>query len=281
MGLSSIVQHELTRCRSLLSRLEQRLVNQRWIFVHLPKCGGTSISSGLQRALGAGTEGFVDPVKTRNWTRYDLADDVRAEGSERLFRMRLTFLRGYADRGLPFIYGHFPVDERLFNDPTHEYRWVTVLRDPVDRLISQFKYWTLTQEPSAADSASSIDRRWNAYLGSDLCRYHANLYSYYLGGHAAGFDDNRIDEMREHAQANLQAFDVCGCIENLKSVADAFQAETGCAVRFQRRNSSEANSQTQRQVRVLQEFEKRIDRNHLRNLTSSDAELYHLARSES
>jgi hypothetical protein len=278
MNFASVTRRSLQGCKNLLSRLEDQVVDQKWIFVHLPKCGGTSISSALQQALAAGPEGFVDPVETREWARYDLPDDERAEGSDRLFWTRLTLLRAHVRRGVPFVYGHFPVDERLFADRENGYRWLTVLRDPVDRLLSQFKYWTLTREPSAADSASSIDRRWEAYLDSDLCRYHANLYGYFLGGHAAGFDGNRVDEMQERAKANLQAFDVCGCIENLPTVADAFQKQSGRPVHFRRLNSSKAHSDTRRQMQVLEEFEKRVDRSDLRDLTRGDAEIYQLVR---
>ena len=269
--------------RKLLSRIETKLIGQRWIFVHLPKCGGTSISTGLRQALGAGTEGFIDPMETRKWARFDLPNGERAEGSARLFQIRLTLLRAHADRGVPFIYGHFPLDECLFARPKTEqheqgYRWLTVLRDPVDRLLSQFRYWTLTREPTAAESLSSIERRWQAYLGSDLCHYHANLYSYYLGGHAVGFDGNRVAEMQERAQDNLKAFDAVGCIENLQAVAEDFRDLTGRSVRFRRLNSSEANSETRRQVRVLEEFEKRVDRSNLREMTRSDTEIYQIAR---
>lgn len=278
MNFRSIAQHLLSRCRNQLSRIEKNLVDQNWVFLHLPKCGGTSISSALQGVLGAGVEGFVDPVQTREWARYDLPGGKCAEGTDRLFQVRLTLLRAHASRRIPFIYGHFPVDERLFGEPRHEYRWITVVRDPVDRLLSQFKYWTLTREPSAADSASSIDRRWEAYLGSNLCHYHANLYSYYLGGHAVGFDADRVPEMQERAQTNVQAFDVSGCIENLKAFADTFENQTGHSVHFRRLNSSEANSQAQRQMQVLDEFEKRVDRGFLRNLTSGDAKIYRLVQ---
>ncbi len=81
---------------------------QKWIFVHLPKCEGTSISTGLRQTLGAGIEGFINLVETRKWARFDLPDGERAEGLARLFQIRLTLLRAHADRGVPFIYRHFP-----------------------------------------------------------------------------------------------------------------------------------------------------------------------------
>ncbi|WP_263841227.1 hypothetical protein [Salinibacter sp.] len=258
--------------------MEEKATDQKWIFLHLPKCGGTSVASGLQRALGVGPEGFIDPVQTREWVQRDLPDGERAEGSARLFRLRLTLLREYADRGDPLIFGHFPLDEHLLTKRDTEYRWLTVLRDPAQRVRSQFTYGLLTREPSAVTSVSAVKNRWRSYLGSDLFQFHANLYAYYLGGHAVGFDPERMDEMRSHAKENLRKFDVYGCLDDLPDVANDFRTLTGRDVDFRRLNSSTANSETKEQMRVIEQFEKSVDMDQLRERTQGDIELYNLAR---
>jgi len=274
MRLGPAAKRFIRRWRNLLSRLEETLSDQKWIFLHLPKCGGTSIASGLQRALGAGPEAFIDPVQTRQWSQFDLSESERAEGSKRLFEVRVTLLRAHVHRGDPFIYGHFPIDECLLNDRRSEYRWLTVLRDPVDRVLSQFKYGILTREPSAARSLSSVTDRWETYLGSDLCHFHSNLYAYYLGGHPCRFDRSKIPEMRDRAKENLRKFDVSGCVENLRAVASDFHHLSGRDVDFQQLNTSKANSETREQMKVLEEFEETVDVDRLQKLTKGDAEIY-------
>ncbi len=277
MNIRPSIRRSLGKGRNLLSHLEEKVTDQKWIFLHLPKCGGTSVASGLQRVLGVGPEGFIDPVQTREWAQRDLPDAVRAEGSARLFRLRLTLLREYADRGQPLIFGHFPLDEHLLSEGSTEYRWLTVLRDPAQRVLSQFTYGLLTREPSVATSVTAVRERWRSYLGSDLFRFHANLYAYYLGGHAVGFDPSRVDEMRSCVKANLRKFDVCGRLENLPDVASDFLSLTGFDVEFRRLNSSQANSDTQEQMRVIGQFEKSVDREELRERTQGDVEIYGVA----
>jgi len=278
MNLRPSIRRSLGKGRNLLSHLEEKVTEQKWVFLHLPKCGGTSVASGLQRALGAGPEGFIDPVQTREWAQRDLPDADRAEGSARLFRLRLTLLREYADRGHPLIFGHFPLDEHLFSERRTEYRWLTVLRGPAQRVLSHFKYGVLTRKPSAATSVTAVKKQWQSFLGSDYFHFHANLYAYYLGGHAVGFDPDRLNEMRSHAKANLRKFDVYGCLDDLPDVAKDFQSITGFDVEFCRLNSSEANSDTQEQMRVIEQFEKSVDKERLRERTQGDLEIYNLAR---
>ncbi|MCS4142541.1 hypothetical protein [Salinibacter ruber] len=278
MNLRPSIRRSLGKGRNLLSHLEEKVTDQKWIFLHLPKCGGTSVAAGLQRALGAGPEGFIDPVQTREWAQRDLPKTDRAEGSARLFRLRLTLLREYADRGHPLIFGYFPLDEHLFSEGSTEYCWLTVLRAPAERVLSQFTYGLLTREQSVAASVTAVKKQWQSFLGSDYFQFHANLYAYYLGGHAVGFDRSRVDEMRSCAKANLRKFDVYGRLENLPDVASDFRSLTGFDVEFRRLNSSQVNSDTQEQMRVIEQFEKSIDREELRERTQGDVEIYNLAR---
>ena len=53
--------------RNLPCPPEEKVADQKWIFLHLPKCGGTSVTASLRRALGAGPEGFINPVQMREW----------------------------------------------------------------------------------------------------------------------------------------------------------------------------------------------------------------------
>jgi len=264
------------KCRGLLSRFEECLTKQKWIFLHLPKCGGTSISSALQRALGAGTEGFVDPVKTRSWARFDLPDrEDAAEGSEALFRTRLNLFREYVDRKYPLIFGHFPLDPMTF-DKCDDYRWLTVLRDPAKRVLSQFKYHVITRKPSIATDLAAVRNLWKQYLDSDLARFHCNLYAYYLGGHPYGFQKRHVAEMRQHAKDTLHRFTIKGEMENLEEVSHAFLAQTGCDIRFDRKNSLTSNSNNPKSASTMKKFTASVEESKLRDLCAGDAEIYQI-----
>jgi hypothetical protein len=86
----------------------------RLAFVHVPKTGGTSVTSALQRAYGAQT---LPAMTTLDYPCY--ADDVLA---------RYRFYRGHAYRR---DYARLPPDTRF----------MTVLRDPVNRALSTYAYY--------------------------------------------------------------------------------------------------------------------------------------------
>jgi hypothetical protein len=87
------------------------------VFVHIPKCGGTSLHDWLADVLAPGV---LSPE--RNRMPVDLPDDRIAS-----FRAHRVFS------------GHFDVvDIEHFPGPQRRF---TVLRDPVDRLVSLYDYW--------------------------------------------------------------------------------------------------------------------------------------------
>lgn len=82
------------------------------VVVHTPKCGGTSLFASLRNAFGAGAM-FIDYVKT-NPGRLKTPD------------------------GHSVIYGHFAAEKYAHIDNA---TWVTMLREPVDRLLSIYFVW--------------------------------------------------------------------------------------------------------------------------------------------
>lgn len=108
------------------SRVENAPSDGSWLFVHVPKCGGTSVLQAIREThpapggLELNGDQFVDKS-----TILELAAD-------RLPRARI-------------VYGHrvFAGLRRLMPQPA---RMVTVLRNPVDRAISHYNF-ILTRPP--------------------------------------------------------------------------------------------------------------------------------------
>jgi len=87
------------------------------VFLHVPKCGGTSLHDWMAEVLAPGV---LAPDRNR------LPDDVPAEKVAELARYRV-------------FSGHFDVvDLDRFPGPQRRF---TVLRDPVDMIVSLYDYW--------------------------------------------------------------------------------------------------------------------------------------------
>mgnify|MGYP003350421959 FL=1 len=97
-----------------------------WLFVHVPKCGGTSVLQAIR-------ETHPEPL------------GLELNGDQ--FVDKRTILESVADR-LPaarVVFGH-RVFAGLARSMPQPARMVTVLRDPVDRAISHYNY-ILTRPP--------------------------------------------------------------------------------------------------------------------------------------
>lgn len=143
------------------------------VSVHLPKTAGTSFGTALRERFGDGlhedytTLPLNQPRGRREWSA------VRA---------------GLAGRAQPVaasaIHGHFlPLQYRIALRGL-ETRFVTWLRDPVDRLLSHFHFWQRTAHmatPAQPLRYRMLQERWSLErfcLGPEM----RNLYRQYLWG---------------------------------------------------------------------------------------------------
>jgi hypothetical protein len=67
MALRPSTRRAVAEERNLPCRPEEKVADQKWIFLYLLRCGRTSVAASLRRVLGAGPEGFINPVQTREW----------------------------------------------------------------------------------------------------------------------------------------------------------------------------------------------------------------------
>ena len=100
-------------------------MNNTIIFPHIPKCAGTSL---LRQFEVADINLFLDYDKPPHCTSKFFQADCERRNRECQF---LDF------GGFDLVFGHFPLDR--YKHLT--YRYVTILRDPLERAISYFNYW--------------------------------------------------------------------------------------------------------------------------------------------
>lgn len=113
------------------------VIDKPVIFLHVPKCGGTSIQAALQDAYGL-----------RSGIRIDLRGNIHHDA---FFRLDSHSSKDAADRlGVPLhelrehvlqyylsqtskklISGHFYFSDTAYEGFHREYNWITLLRDPV------------------------------------------------------------------------------------------------------------------------------------------------------
>jgi hypothetical protein len=143
------------------------------ISLHLPKTAGTSFSKALEDHFGTQLlKDYADlPINTPVFERN---------------RAALKAGIGIGDRGLDGItcvHGHFlPLKYLLLADKA-DLRFITWMRDPVERLLSHYYFWKRTYDPQNAPRLHRLvhEENWSIErfcLGPEL----RNLYGQFLWG---------------------------------------------------------------------------------------------------
>ncbi|MBI4820049.1 MAG: sulfotransferase family 2 domain-containing protein [Deltaproteobacteria bacterium] len=227
-------------------------------FIHMPKCGGTSLTEALCALYGPGRRTLLDSRASKRG-----ADELGI-GLLRFRRSLLAYELRRAGEGR-LVAGHYPVDAEAVSEFGSRWRFVTVLRDPVERWISHYFY-----NRSLRDSPFHISADLGSYLDSGDARSLGCLYARHLLGIEGA---NLTDQQVEAAKRVLSSFALVGIAERLDDFAAEFGRKFGRSLEIGRKNVSPV-SRRDRESEVSPEIRARI-----RDLCAPDLELYEQARS--
>ena|SRR5919106_1889254 len=201
------------------------------VFFHIMKCGGTSVRVGLSMAAAGRRDGPEI---------FELNGDVAkvAAGGGHLGNWR------FRDALLPYallamrpavILGHFRYRDR-YESLLESARFVTVLRHPVDRIVSLYKWRRYRGEVDVPISGS-----FREFIASPGAAQHGHAYVDAFCGRD-GLDP-RSDEAIGAAVSNLQRFAVVGFTERIDDFANQVGSYLDRRVNIPTVNRSPASDQ--------------------------------------
>ena len=210
--------------------LQQRAVDlhsgQRIVFHHVPKCGGTSVGRALRRAY-IFSQGTVTPEASMK------AFEAAREGRPHLAAGDVSELREMMLLYLLFsdtrcVSAHIPFSDAAFRLFSDRYRFVTLLRDPVDRFISNY-YWSHQHPGGVGHIAQSLEE----FVATKRARHLGSTYvRYFCGEPAADFTAKHVDA----AIRNLRRMDCVGFLDDVGQFAAALRQLTGKRIKVGREN---------------------------------------------
>ncbi|MCB1348424.1 MAG: sulfotransferase family 2 domain-containing protein, partial [Maritimibacter sp.] len=144
----------------------------RSVFLHMPKCGGTSLSEAMYATVPFYERiGVIDAVATRRAAgivHFDRDDPwvchEDLENGQKVFDLREQMLLQHMAWDTMLIHGHVLWSERAAAHFGDLYKFVTLLRDPVERTVSNMRM---------AQRAGLVGDDPEAYLQSDVARRQA------------------------------------------------------------------------------------------------------------
>ena len=200
------------------------------VYIHVPKCGGTSFGSALrlryfysqatialgdsravQNALAPGACGVA-----RIKAEYDVRDVMLAQLMAQKYRCISVHARYH-----PGLHERYRTTSKF----------VTLLRHPVERFLSHYHY--LQRHHPSTDRAATLD----AFLDSqDAARLGAQYLFYF--GRVLPFETNDVGQAVETAKTALGQFSLIGDLSRVRSFQKALNAMTGIPIPALRRNKA-------------------------------------------
>ena len=197
---------------------------KRICFVHVPKCGGVSFNTAIRKVIGVGRYSYrnftLNASKTQKHATKHGLDVLEYRESLLVEKLKTSRIR--------FAGGHFRCSDTTRNQFENEWAFVTILRDPVKRWISQF-FYNKHKKSSHAKVEMSLDE----YLKSDIGQDAGADYVKFLNSSYTG----EKDQISRTIQ-NLEKFNVVAILENQQNLLNQFETLLGQPLPLTKRNSN-------------------------------------------
>ena len=233
-------------------------------FVHIAKCGGSSIDFALLSAIASKKQPRIDRDMTiaSSVASYnkpiETLDDKVAFSEQHLANLS-QILKYYLSKEWSLVSGHVSVTESILNAYLNQYSFITVLRDPAERLVSNYIFNKLTNKldimPPNSLNTDNLIQEADEILNSRRGWQMANTISAYLSGYYSNCK-NSAKEQQKVVLNNLSKFSVVGFLDNLPRFEQNCSTLTGRRISIGKRNvTAKLDSENQQMVKdTLKEY---------------------------
>lgn len=223
---------KVTLLKSLREQAVERTAGQRVVFHHIPKCGGTSVGRALRwRYLLSQTT--VHPQYTFAAAKDLAGSESLATILARTYELREQLLLYLLHQDVHYVVGHIPFSKAAYKRFSSRYRFISILRDPVERFVSHYFH------SYEREDYSRIVLPLEEFVETEDARRLGATYVAYLSG-LPWTADFRTDEATSAAQANVEKLDCVGFVSDVVDFANRLQGVLGIRLRIGHENRGKA-----------------------------------------
>ena len=219
-GIMTLIRSTLSDLKNGLPprMLADRMHPRGIVFVHIPKCAGSSVERALRRHYFL-SRVTIDPERSFEAARAALAlepdDMTRHSILVQASEQRRELLHYHLATGYKCITGHAPLGPHTIDRFRETHDFVTILRDPVERYLSHLAY-----NLDGGGGHGRIDEPVEAFLERPRAKIFGSLFVKYFSGQPMDADLSTAEAITA-TKTRLEKMAVAGFLDRL----DLFQKE--------------------------------------------------------
>ena len=235
-------------------------LRQKVFFMHIPKCGGTSIGSALRNCYGFGKTEASNSIFQLDSIASLRASQILGTKELEFFEQLLIYNMSISTR--KYIDGHFVYSERAFKEFRDEWKFVTMLRNPVSKWFSKYffnRYKESLHYKLDCDLETYLESKTGVAEGSDYVRCLTGL---------SLLHEWNSERAVEQAIRNLNNFTIVGVVEKINLFVRDFESQFGTKL-FIKHLRSNPLPKSKQQEQITDRIRKKVE-----EICQPDIEVY-------